>query len=85
MHKIITCIDGSVITPAVTEAGIWAATKLNKTLCFLHTLEKAAQHGADDYTGAIGLGARSSLLEEMTRLDEQKSKLARLRCQRNNG
>ena len=64
------------MTPAVAEAGIWVATKIKKTLCFLHTLEKAVQHGADDYTGAIGLGARSSLLEEMTRLDEQKSKLA---------
>lgn len=76
MNKIITCIDGSAITSAVTDAGIWAAKKLNKSLYFLHTLEKTQQHGADDYTGAIGLGARSALLEEMTKLDEQKSKLA---------
>lgn len=76
MDKIITCIDGSVMTTAVTEAGKWAARKLDRPLCFLHTIEKTPQHGADDYTGAIGLGARSSLLEEMTRLDEQKSKLA---------
>ena len=76
MDKIITCIDGSVMTSAVTEAGKWAARKLDRPLCFLHTIEKTPQHGADDYTGAIGLGARSSLLEEMTRLDEQKSKLA---------
>ncbi|QJR81188.1 universal stress protein [Alteromonas pelagimontana] len=76
MNKIITCIDGSAITSAVTEAGIWSAKKLNKTLCFLHTVEKGQQHGADDYTGAIGLGARSALLEEMTKLDEQRSKVA---------
>lgn len=76
MKKIITCIDGSVMTSAVVEAGKWAANKLAKPLCFLHTIEKTHQHGADDYTGAIGLGARSSLLEEMTKLDEQKSKLA---------
>lgn len=76
MEKIITCIDGSVMTSAVVEAGKWAASKLAKPLCFLHTIEKTHQHGADDYTGAIGLGARSSLLEEMTKLDEQKSKLA---------
>ena len=76
MNKIITCIDGSAITSAVTEAGKWAAKKLNKPLCFLHIIEKSQQHGADDYTGAIGLGAQSALLEEMTRLDEQKSKLA---------
>lgn len=76
MEKIITCIDGSVMTSAVAAAGKWAANKLAKPLCFLHTIEKTHQHGADDYTGAIGLGARSSLLEEMTKLDEQKSKLA---------
>lgn len=76
MRKIMTCIDGSGMTPAVVRAGKWAATKLAKPLCFLHTIEKTHQHGADDYTGAIGLGARSSLLEEMTKLDEQKSKVA---------
>ncbi|MBQ4830036.1 universal stress protein [Alteromonas sp. MMG017] len=76
MDKIMTCIDGSGMTPAVVKAGKWAANKLAKPLCFLHTIEKTHQHGADDYTGAIGLGARSSLLEEMTKLDEQKSKLA---------
>jgi len=76
MNKIITCIDGSSITQSVTDAGIWAAKKLNKTICFLHTIEKEQQHGADDFTGAIGLGARSSLLEEMTKLDEKKGKIA---------
>lgn len=76
MNKIITCIDGSSITQSVTDAGIWAAKKLNKRLCFLHTIEKEQQHGADDLTGIIGLGARSSLLKEMTMLDEQKGKIA---------
>jgi len=76
MTKIITCVDGSAMTAAVTDAAIWAAKKLNKTLLFLHTLEKEQQHGADDYSGAIGLGARSALLEEMTKLDEQRGKVA---------
>ncbi|MBU2883472.1 universal stress protein [Psychrosphaera sp. B3R10] len=76
MEKIITCIDGSAITTSVVNAGTWAAKKLDKTLTFLHTLEKKQQHGADDYSGAIGLGAQSKLLKEMTELDEQKSRLA---------
>jgi len=76
MTKIITCVDGSAITSAVTEAAVWASKKLNKPLLFLHTLEKEQQHGADDYTGAIGLGARTVLLDEMTKLDEQRSKVA---------
>ncbi|WP_339723030.1 universal stress protein [uncultured Paraglaciecola sp.] len=76
MRKIITCVDGSAITAAVTDAAIWASKKLDKPICLLHTLEKQQQHGADDYTGTIGLGARSALLEEMTKLDEQRGKVA---------
>ncbi|MFT4937138.1 MAG: nucleotide-binding universal stress UspA family protein [Paraglaciecola sp.] len=76
MKKIMTCVDGSAMTAAVTDAAIWASKKLDKPVCFLHTLEKEQQHGADDYSGAIGLGARSALLEEMTRLDEQRGKVA---------
>ncbi|MBU3002399.1 universal stress protein [Paraglaciecola arctica] len=76
MTKIMTCVDGSAITDAVTDAAIWASKKLNKPICFLHTLEKEQQHGADDFSGAIGLGARSALLEEMTLLDEKRGKIA---------
>ncbi|MFT4941699.1 MAG: nucleotide-binding universal stress UspA family protein [Paraglaciecola sp.] len=76
MKKIMTCVDGSAMTAAVTDAAIWASKKLDKPMCFLHTLEKEQQHGADDYSGAIGLGARTALLEEMTKLDEQRGKVA---------
>jgi nucleotide-binding universal stress UspA family protein len=76
MTKIITCVDGSGITHAVADAAIWAARKLDNPLCFLHTIEKLQQHGADDYTGTIGLGARSALLKEMTELDEKRGKVA---------
>ena len=76
MKNIVTCVDGSAITSVVTAAAVWASKKLNKPILFLHTLEKEQQHGADDYTGTIGLGARSALLEEMTKLDEQRGKVA---------
>lgn len=76
MTKIITCIDGSAITSSVARAGVWAALKLNRPLTLLHTLEKHYQHGADDLTGAIGLGAQAVLLEQLTELDEQKARLA---------
>lgn len=76
MTKIITCVDGSAMTTAVTNAAIWTSNKLTKPILFLHTIEKEQQHGADNYSGAIGLGARSALLQEMTKLDEQRGKLA---------
>lgn len=76
MDKIIACIDGSVLANDVCHAGVWVSKTLNKPLMFLHTIEKQQQHGADDLTGSIGLGARSALLAEMASLDEQRGKLA---------
>ncbi|OEF23657.1 universal stress protein [Vibrio rumoiensis] len=76
MNKIITCVDGSVYATAVCNAGVWAAKKLNRSIVFLHAIEKNNTTNAEDLSGAIGLGARSSLLNEMASLDEQKNKLA---------
>ncbi|WP_417225804.1 universal stress protein [Amphritea sp.] len=76
MNKIITCVDGSVYSEAVCRAGIWAAKKLDKVILFLHAIEKNNSAKVEDLSGAIGLGARSSLLNEMASLDEQRSKLA---------
>lgn len=76
MNKVITCVDGSAYSGAVCNAGIWAAKKLDKPIMFLHALEKNNAAKVDDLSGAIGLGARSSLLKEMSSLDEKRSKLA---------
>ena len=76
MNKVITCIDGSAYADNVCHAGIWAANKLNKTLLLLHAIEKHKTAEAEDLSGAIGLGARSSLLNEMVLADEQRNKLA---------
>jgi len=76
MNKIITCVDGSAITHAVTDAAIWASKKLNKPISLVHTLEKHHEQKAGDYTGAIGFGAQSLLLDEMTQLDEQRAKIS---------
>lgn len=76
MNNVITCIDGSIYADSTCRAGIWASNKLNKKLLLLHAIEKTPSTQAEDLSGAIGLGARSSLLTEMASLDEQKSKLA---------
>lgn len=76
MNKVITCIDGSIYTQSVCNAGIWAASKLTKSLVFLHAIEKDQKAHFENLSGAIGFGARSALLEQMTELDEQHSKLA---------
>lgn len=76
MNKIITCVDGSAYSDAVCNAGIWAANKLKKPILFLHAIEKGNAPSKDNLSGAIGLGARSSLLKEMSALDQQRNKLA---------
>ena len=76
MQKIIACIDGSAMAQSVCDAAIWASRKLEKTVLFLHTIQKEQQHGADDLSGAIGLGASAALLEEMAALDQKRAELA---------
>lgn len=76
MTKIITCMDGSAYSDDVCNAGIWAAQKLNKTILFLHAIEKRNTASAEDLSGSIGLGARSALLKELAALDEERGKLA---------
>tara|TARA_R110001583_G_scaffold39134_9_gene125714 strand:- start:2736 stop:3587 length:852 start_codon:yes stop_codon:yes gene_type:complete len=76
MNKIIACINRSAYADDVCNAGIWAANKLKEPILFLHAIEKKNVSVTDDLSGAIGLGARSSLLNEMVLLDKQQNKLA---------
>lgn len=77
MNKIIACIDGHDYTNAVCDAGVWAANKLEQPLSLLHVIEKLPHQGSENYSGAIGLGARSALLDELAAADAQQSKAAR--------
>ncbi|WP_435215711.1 universal stress protein [Luminiphilus sp. nBUS_16] len=74
--QVIGSVDGSVGSLAVCEAAAWVASRLNRDLLLLHTLERRQQHGADDWSGAIGLGAQSELLERMAQLDQERGRLA---------
>ena len=51
--QIIASVDGSVGSLAVCEAAAWVASRLNRNLLLLHTLERRQQHGADDWSCAI--------------------------------
>ena len=76
MNKIIACIDGSILAKTVCDTAIWASKRLSHGIVFLHAIDKKQQHGADDLTGSIGLGARTALLNKMVELDEQRGKIA---------
>lgn len=75
MTQILACIDGSALSTAVCDAGAWASNRLDAPLLLLHALEKT-ESPEGNLSGNIGLGSREALLEELTSLDEQRSKLA---------
>src|SRR3546814_5959348 len=76
--KIIACIDASQYATSVVDHAAWVAFHLDATVEVLHVIQRkdavAARH---DLSGAVGLGARSGLLEELTRIDEAEGRLAR--------
>lgn len=46
-------------------------------LALLHVLDRAQYLIPGDLSGSVGLGSRERLLDELTRLDEQRARLAR--------
>jgi nucleotide-binding universal stress UspA family protein len=77
MNKVYACIDGQTNTSAVIAGAGWAAQRLDVALEFLHVLERQPERAAmADYSGTIGLGAQDALLQELSELDERRSKLA---------
>ena len=76
MKNILACIDESSWSNSVENAAIWVAEQLNSPLVFLHSIEKHLQSDSTDFSGQIGLGARSKLLGEIASLDQQRAKVA---------
>ncbi|PPE67213.1 universal stress protein [Caldimonas caldifontis] len=78
MDKVYACIDGRSNSDAVIDWGIWSAQRLQGQLEFLHVLERP-DAGAEvkDYSGAIGLGAQESLLQDLSERDARHGRAAR--------
>lgn len=77
MNKILACIDGSTYADNVCHYAAWVAQRLDASIDILHVLRRHSDYEApaSDHTGSIGLGARSHLLEALTRVDEERGKL----------
>ncbi len=76
MNMITACIDGSKNSAYVCDAAAWVSLSLQAPVKLLHVLERTIVPINDNLSGAIGLGSREHLLDEMIALDEQRSKLA---------
>ncbi len=73
--KIIALIDGSVYAQSVCDHAVWLAKRLKAPVELMHVLGRREATQTGDLSGAIRLGARSALLEQLSALDEQRAKL----------
>jgi nucleotide-binding universal stress UspA family protein len=76
MAKLLVCIDGSAYADNLCTNAAWVAKQMNAEIDLLHVLRRPSDYQAPiDHTGLMGLEARSSLLDELTKVDEQRGRL----------
>lgn len=76
METILAAIDASGYSTSVCDLAAWAARRLERPVELLHVVQrKDAVAERHDLSGAIGLGVKSNLLEELTRLEETDARL----------
>lgn len=78
MGKLIALVDGSTYSTSVCDLAAWVAKRDPHSITAVHVMGHR-QGVKQDLSGNIGLGARSSLLEELAELDAAKAKLAQKR------
>jgi nucleotide-binding universal stress UspA family protein len=72
---VLACIDGSAISSAVCDYAAWIAQRVDAPLKLLHNIEHQETPVTSDLTGNIGLGTQEHLLEDLTLLEQKRSKL----------
>ncbi|TGD66243.1 universal stress protein [Tabrizicola sp. WMC-M-20] len=77
--KLIALVDGSTYSASVCDHAAWIVGRTGAAVELLHVLGRRDGGGKQDLSGAIALGARTALMEELAGLDAQRSKLMALR------
>jgi len=76
MQHILACIDASAYANSVCDLAAWASRRLQLPVDLLHVVQRrdavAARH---DLSGAIGLGVKTNLMEELVQLEESDARL----------
>jgi nucleotide-binding universal stress UspA family protein len=73
--KIIALVDGSIYSESVCHHAAWIAQRTQAPVELIHVLGRREAPDKSDLSGAIRLGARSKLMEELAELDAQRAKL----------
>ena len=75
MDRIIALVDGSIYAASVCEHAAWIAQRTGAPVELIHVLGRREAPERPDLSGALALGARSALLQELADLDAQRAKL----------
>jgi nucleotide-binding universal stress UspA family protein len=75
MQKIIALVDGSIYSASVCDHAAWISLRTGAPVELIHVLGRRQVPPTNDRSGAIALGARTALLEELAELDAQRAKL----------
>lgn len=82
MPRILTCTDGSIYAQSVYHYSAWAARRLGSEIHVLHMLDPLHEDPLNaDFSGSIGLGARTALMDELVELEASRAKIAQKRGQ----
>ncbi len=76
MENVLAAIDASAYADSVCRYGAWASSRLSLPVELLHVVQRQDPVTARrDLSGAIGLGVKSDLMEELVRLAEDGSRI----------
>lgn len=75
-NTLIALVDGSAYSESVCHHAAWIAGKNDWKVQIYHVMGRRSGVESRDLSGAIRLGARTKLLEQLTELDAARAKLS---------
>lgn len=75
-NTLIALVDGSAYSTSVCHHAAWIAGAHGWKVKIYHVMGRRAGVDKQDLSGAMGLGARSALLEQLSALDAERAKLS---------
>ncbi|WP_424984219.1 universal stress protein [Maritalea sp. S77] len=75
-QTILALVDGSAYSESVCHYAAWMAQRTTSKVKVYHIMGRRTASESDDLSGAIVLGARTQLLDKLSALDMERSKLA---------
>lgn len=80
--NILACTDGSLYSNSIYQHAAWAAKQLDASIHVLHMLNPHHEDPVKaNYSGSMGVGARTALLNELVELEASRAKIAQKRGQ----